>query len=61
MLDEGERTVQVLVSPTENGADFEIFSRGAGQGQGEWHQHVSGQLAPAHERSAENVDLGPPA
>ncbi|NME51143.1 KR domain-containing protein [Desulfovibrio piger] len=57
MLDEGERTVQVLVSPTENGADFEIFSRGAGQGQGEWHQHVSGQLAPAHERSAENVDL----
>ena len=57
MLDEGERTVQVLVSPTENGADFEIFSRGAGQGQGEWHQHVSGQLAPGavvvYERAAE--------
>ena len=56
MLDEGERTVQVLVSPTESGADFEIFSRGAGQGQGEWHQHVSGQLSPAHDRYAEKID-----
>lgn len=57
MLDDGERNLQVLVSPAETGADFEIYSQSVQPGQNDWHLHVSGQASPASAMTARRTDL----
>ena len=61
MLDDGERTVQVLVTPSDEASDesaeFEVFSQSGCSGRGEWHLHVRGTARPAHACPA-HVDAG---
>ncbi len=60
MLSDGARTMQVLVNPAENGAEFQIFSRKSSEVNpgGDWHLHVSGNLAPLPDSlSPKKVDI----
>ncbi len=57
MLDDGARRVQVLVNPSDGGADFEIYSRNAADTEGGWHMHVSGQVAPLQSAAGAHVNL----
>ncbi len=60
MLDSGERNLQVLVTPSESGAEFQIFSQAAGEGGagGDWHLHVSGAMSTfLSHKAGETADL----
>jgi amino acid adenylation domain-containing protein len=60
ILDKGERTLQVLVTPRDSGAEFRIFSQSVTEGQagGDWHLHVSGSFSSLLPHSPqETVDL----
>ncbi|MDR3203795.1 MAG: SDR family NAD(P)-dependent oxidoreductase, partial [Deltaproteobacteria bacterium] len=58
ILSEGDRIVQVVLTPSDDTAEFQIFSQSSKEGaKGSWRLHVEGALKPVSGRIKEKTDL----